>query len=294
MSVLLCDSNCELWFTKAEELGLNFIPMPYCYDGKEYAYDLGRQTDFKAFYDAVRSGVIPKTMALNPENYREIIEPYFAAGEDVLYVSFSHAMSGTFAQLDSALEQLAAEYPQRKCTVFNTNSISLGAGIQVEAAARMKKQGASDEQIVEFLKDFTNRVGLYFTVDDLMHLKRGGRLSAVSAVAGTILGIKPVLTIGKDGGLTVYQKVAGRKKAIRTLADKVVKGLKDTSYPVYVIDADSKEEGDELASVISAARKDAQVVRQTVGPVIGTHCGPGTLGVIFISDKRAVALENGQ
>ncbi|MDE7380275.1 MAG: DegV family protein, partial [Clostridia bacterium] len=290
MSVLLCDSNCELWFTKAEELGLKFIPMPYCYDGKEYAYDLGKETDFKAFYGAVRSGIIPTTMALNPENYREIIEPYFAAGEDVLYVSFSHAMSGTFAQLDKAVEQLTAEYPQRKCTVFNTNSISLGAGIQVEAAARLKNKGASDEEIVEFLKDFTNRVALYFTVDDLMHLKRGGRLSAVSAVAGTILGIKPVLTTGKDGGLTVLQKVSGRKKAIRLLADKVISELKDTTYPVYVIDADCKDEGDELASIISSARGDAEVVRQTIGHVIGSPCGRGTLGVIFIAAKRAVAL----
>lgn len=291
MSVLLCDSNCELWFDKAEKLGLKFISMPYLYDGKEYFYDLGRETDFKSFYAAVRGGSIPKTMALNPENYREIIEPYFAAGEDVLYVSFSHAMSGTFAQLDSALKQLAEEYPARKCTVFNTNSISLGAGIQVEAAARMKQNGASDEEIIEYLNKFTDKVAVYFVVDDLMHLKRGGRLSSVSAVAGTILGIKPVISTDKNGGLGVLEKALGRKKAIRVLADKVIKELTDTSYPVYIVDADCKSEGDELAELIKAKRPDADIVRQIVGPVIGSHCGPGTLGVIFIADKRPVALE---
>ncbi|MDE6355763.1 MAG: DegV family protein [Clostridia bacterium] len=291
MSVLLCDSNCELWHTRAKELGLEYISMPYLYGGVEYGYDLGEKTDFKKFYDAVRGGTVPKTMALNPENYKEILTPYFKAGEDVLYISFSHEMSGTFAQLDVALEELKKEFPERKCTVFNTNSICLGAGIQVEAAAELKQKGASDEEILAFLKDFTNRVAIYFVVDDLMHLKRGGRLSAGAAVAGTLLSIKPMLTVNEKGGLNVLEKVMGRKKAVRALADKVVKGLTGTEYSVYVLDADCKEDGDELAEKIKAARPDAKIVRQTVGPVIGSHCGPDTLGVIFIANERPVKLK---
>ena len=290
MSVLLCDSNCELWYTRAKELGLEYISMPYLYGGVEYGYDLGENTDFKKFYNAVRGGTVPKTQALNPENYKEILTPYFKAGEDVLYISFSHAMSGTFAQLDVALKELKEEFPERKCTVFNTNSVCLGAGIQVEAAAELKQKGASDEEILAFLKDFTNRVAMYFVVDDLMHLKRGGRLSAGAAVAGTLLSIKPMLTVNEEGGLNVLEKVMGRKKAVRALADKVIKDLTGTEYSVYVVDADCKEDGDELAEKIKAARPDAKIVRQTVGPVIGSHCGPDTLGVIFIADKRPVAL----
>lgn len=291
MSVLLCDSNGELWFETVRELGMDYISMPYCYCDKEYYYDLGENTDFAAFYSAVRAGNIPKTMALNPENYKDILTPYFKAGEDVLYVSFSHAMSGTFNQLNAALAELKEQFPERKCTVFNTNSISLGAGLQMLAAARKKKEGASDEEIVEFLNDFTDRVCMYFSVDDLMHLKRGGRLSAVSAIAGTILSVKPVLTIDAHGGLSVFEKVSGRKKAIRSLAQKVIDGLTDTDYPVYVADADCKEEGDELAKMISERRPDAQIVRQPIGPVIGSHCGPGTLGVMFVGEKRPVPLE---
>ncbi len=291
MSVLLCDSNCELWYTRVKELGLDYISMPYCYGGGEYGYDLGENTDFKKFYDAVRGGTVPKTMALNPENYKEILTPYFKAGEDVLYISFSHAMSGTFAQLDAALKELKKEFPERKCTVFNTNSICLGAGIQVEAAAELKQKGASDEEIIAFLKEFTNRVAVYFVVDDLMHLKRGGRLSAGAAVAGTLLSIKPMLTVNEEGGLNVIEKVTGRKKAVRALADKVIKGLTGTEYSVYILDADCKEDGDKLAELIKAERSDAKIVRQTVGPVIGTHCGPGTLGVIFIADERPVKLK---
>ena len=292
MSVLLCDSNCELWYTTVKELGIDYIPMPYLYNDREYFYDLGENTDFAAFYSAVRAGAVPKTQALNPENYKDVLEPYFAAGEDVLYISFSHAMSGTFAQLDAAISELKQKYPNRKCTVFDTKSISLGAGIQVKAAAELKNKGASDEEIISFLNDFTNRVAVYFVVDDLMHLKRGGRLSAASAAVGTLLSVKPVLTTNSQGGLSVLEKVSGRKKAVRSLCEKVARTIADYNYPVYVLDADCKEEGDELAAMIKARRPEADIVRQTVGPVIGSHCGPGTLGVIFIADERPVKLEN--
>lgn len=292
MSVLLCDSNCELWYTTVKELGIDYIPMPYLYNDREYFYDLGENTDFAAFYSAVRAGAVPKTQALNPENYKDVLEPYFAAGEDVLYISFSHAMSGTFDQLDAALSELKQKYPNRKCTVFDTKSISLGTGIQVKAAAELKNKGASDEEIISFLNDFTNRVAVYFVVDDLMHLKRGGRLSATSAVVGTLLSVKPVLTTNSQGGLSVLEKVSGRKKAVRSLCEKVARTITDYNYPVYVLDADCKEEGDELAAMIKTRRPEAEIVRQTVGPVIGSHCGPGTLGVIFIADERPLKLEN--
>ena len=155
MSVLLIDADGELWYTRQEELGVRCIQMPYSYCGNEYYYDLGKNTDFDAFYKAVRGGEVPKTMALNPQEYVDIIEPIFAEGEDVLYVSFSHKMSGTFDHLHTALEQLKEKYPDRKCTVFDTKSISLGAGIQMEYAAELKNKGASDEEIIAALTEFT-------------------------------------------------------------------------------------------------------------------------------------------
>ncbi len=291
MSRLIFDSNGELWYTRAEELGLDYISMPYYIDGEEYYYDLGKNTDFRKFYDLVRAGNIPKTQALNPEDYKKFLTPYFERGEDILYVSFSHKLSGTFQSLDLALRELKEQFPDRKCTVFDTNSISLGAGIQAEEAAKLWKQGASDEEILDFLKTFTDRVCVYFTVDDLMHLKRGGRCSGLAAVAGTVLGLKPMLSVGADGGLCVLSKIAGKKKALRTLADKVAAELTDESCNVYVVDADCPEEGDRLRDLILEKRPNANVVRQIVGPVIGSHCGPGTLGVIFVGDKRPVPLE---
>lgn len=292
MSVLLCDSNCELWHTRLKELGLDVISMPYYIKGQEYYYDMGANTDFRAFYDAVRGGEIPKTQALNPEDYKRILTPYFEAGEDVLYLSFSHKMSGTFQYLDLALAELKEAYPERKCTVFDTASISLGAGIQVEQAALMKKAGASDEEILKFLRSFTDRVAVYFAVDDLMHLKRGGRLSGFAAVAGTMLGLKPVLTFNEEGGLSVLTKQSGRRKAISYLAGKVIEELRDEdTYPVYVVDADCPEDGDRLRDLILEKRPRANVIRQIVGPVIGAHCGPGTLGVIFVADRRPIPLK---
>ncbi len=290
MSVLLIDADGELWYTRQEELGVRCIQMPYSYCGKEYYYDLGKNTDFDAFYKAVRGGEVPKTMALNPQEYVDIIEPIFAEGEDVLYVSFSHKMSGTFDHLHTALEQLKEKYPDRKCTVFDTKSISLGAGIQMEYAAELKNNGASDEEIIAALTEFTDRVAVYFVVDDLMHLKRGGRLSGIAAFAGTLLGLKPILTLDENGSLGVLTKKAGKRTALKLIADNVVNQLTGTDYSVYVVDADSKDDGDWLAEQIRAKRPEAKIVRQLVGPVIGAHCGPGTIGVIFIADKRPIPL----
>ena len=213
MSVLLIDADGELWYTRQEELGVDCIKMPYAYNDETYYYDLGKNTDFRKFYDAVRGGTVPTTMALNPQEYVEILEPYFQKGEDVLYVSFSHAMSGTFDHLQTALKQLKEKYPQRKCTVFDTKSISLGAGIQMEYAAQLKNSGATDEEIISALEKFTDRVAVYFVVDDLNHLKRGGRLSGFAAFAGTLLQIKPILSMDAKGGLSVLQKVTGKKQA---------------------------------------------------------------------------------
>ncbi|MCM1290167.1 MAG: DegV family protein [Corallococcus sp.] len=291
MSVLIIDADGDLWFTRQEELGVDYIKMPYSYNGSEYYYDLGKNTDFNAFYQAVRGGIIPKTMALNPQEYVEILEPYFKKGEDVLYVSFSHAMSGTFDHLETALKSLAQIYPERKCRVFDTKSICLGAGLQMEYAAELKNNGATDDEIIAALEEFTDKVAMYFAVDDLMHLKRGGRLSGFAAFAGTVLQLKPILTTDNKGSLAVLQKVSGKKKAIRAMAEKVINDLEETHLPVYVVDADCKEDGDLLAKLIAEKRPDAKIKRQIIGPVIGSHCGPGTVGVIFVASKRPIALE---
>ena len=181
-----------------------------------------------------------------------------------------------------ALETLKEKYPDRKVTCFDTKNISLGAGVQVIEAAKLHNLGASDEEVVKFLEDYRNKIAVYFYVDSLKYLKRGGRVSATSAVMGTVLNIKPILTVTDDGKLEKLTTVMGIKKAIKYLYNKFVEESSDNEdYDVYVIDADNKDVGDTLANDLTKLEKKVNVKRLSVGPVVGAHCGPGTIGLIF-------------
>ena len=291
MSVLLIDSAGDFWSKDLQNNGVVCIGMPYSYGGNEYRYKLGENTDLTDFFKAVHDGEVPKTMALNPQDYVEILQPIFQSGEDALYVSFSHKMSGTFDHLNTAIATLAESYPQRKCTVFDTKSVCLGAGIQMQYAAELKSKGATDEEIISALGDFTNKVAMYFVVDDLMHLKRGGRLVGFAAFAGTLLNLKPLLTTDEHGGLTVIAKKTGKKAAMHMLADKVATELTGTDFAVYVVDADCPDDGDALAEQVKKLRPDAMVKRLAIGPIVASHCGPGTVGVIFVANERPIAIK---
>ena len=195
MSILFCDSNCELWYTKINELGLKVISMPYTIAGTEYYYDNGEKTDFKSFYDMVKGGEMPITSALNSTNYTEIFEPYFKKGEEILYISFSDKMSATFNFMNQAIEELSAKYPKAKFTRFDTRSISMGAGLQVYLAAKYFAAGHTIAETITYLESITGKIAALFMVDSLNHLKKGGRLSSTSAFFGSLMQIKPVLKI---------------------------------------------------------------------------------------------------
>ncbi|MBR7140802.1 MAG: DegV family protein [Clostridia bacterium] len=282
MSVFFCDSNCELWYDKVEALGIKFISMPYTIDGQEYYYDLGKNTDNKEFFDKMRKGASAKTSALNMNDYMDIFEPVLASGEDALYVSFSHKMSGTFNSLNLAKEELLKKYPERKITVVDTENISMGAGIIVYYAAKLHNEGASDEEVVKFVEEFREKVRIYFTVGDLEYLKRGGRLTSFKALMGTLLNLKPIIEC-VNGKLENIEKAKGRKKSIFTLIDYLERDEIDTSYPVAIINADSPEDEQIIYDTIKEKYPDVEIWRQLVGPVIGSHCGPDTLGIIFIA-----------
>lgn len=287
MSVLFCDTNCEVWYTEAKELGLDHvIRMPYTLDGKEYYYDLGEKTDFRHFYDRLRAKADAKTSALNKADYIEYFEPVFAAGEDILYLSFSSKLSGTFEFMDQAVAELKEKYPGRKFTRFDTKSISVGAGISVYYAAKMKQEGRSDEEILAFLKTFITEIGCYFAVDDLNHLKRGGRLSPTTAAFGTLLGIKPILTVNEEGALLPLSKVRGRRSAINALFEFYRERVAHDGMDVWIVGADCEEDLDKLCEMVKGFTPDRRIHRQIVGPVIASHCGPDTLGIIFHSKKN--------
>ncbi len=282
MSKFFCDADCELDYKMIDELGITLIEMPYTLDGEESLFDCGRTTDFKGFFDKMRKGASAKTQALNEYDYLQYFEPVFAAGEDIIYVSFSHKMSGTFLSMNKALEELKLKYPERRCLVADTQSISMGTGIMVYYAAKLHNGGASDEEVVAFVDDFKNKVQVYFTVDDLVYLKRGGRLSSFKAGMGQLLGIKPIIGI-KDGELVNLETVKGRKKALATLVGYMQKKDIDITRPMVLLNADCDEDKDYITELIKDSFPDLEIWQYNVGPVIGCHCGPDTIGIIFIS-----------
>lgn len=283
MSVFFTDTDCEMSYKDAEELGIQVIKMPYILKGEEQYYDFGKETDIDSFYKDMRAGEVVSTAALNTNDYINYFEPVFAAGEDILYVHFSSNLSCTFNSMNEAVKMLLEKYPDRKFTSFDTRNICLGAGIQVIEACKLHNAGASDEEVVEFLKNFSEKIGIYFFVENLKYLRRGGRISAASAVMGTLLNIKPILTVTGEGKLEKLTTVKGNKKAIDFLYEKFNKEyLNDDKYDIYILDADNKSAGDELAEKIRTSGKNVSIRRLDVGPVIGAHAGPGTVGCIFV------------
>ncbi len=288
MSVFFTDSNSELWYTEIKKLGIEYISMPYTLCGKEYGYDLGEKHDFKWFFDSIRNGNMPATSALNPQNYVDIFEPFLKQGEDILYVHFSRQMSGTFDFMEKAIEELKAKYPQRSIKYVDTQSISLGAGVVAYEAAVLHKRGATDDEVIEFVKKFRDEVSVFFTVEDLMHLKRGGRLSSSGAILGSLLGIKPILGVNNEGKIVTVSKVSGRKKSLLTLVDKLKElGVNVADYPIGILHADDIEAAKFLEEKVrEVVGKEARIWVQQIGPTVGTHCGPGTVGLIFHSKHK--------
>lgn len=288
MSVLFCDTDCELWYTTAKELGVKVIGMPYTVDGEEKMYDLGENTDFKDFYSKMRAGSSVSTAGLNKEVYLDIFRPYFEAGEDILYVAFSSKMSNTFEPLAAAIAELESQFPKARYRKFDTLNICLGAGILVYLAAKFFAAHDGDiDATYDYLSDIVGKVKVNFVVGDLRYLARGGRLSPAKARMGNVLQAKPVLHVDKEGEISVLTKVIGAKKAMSYVVDEFAAHYRNVAdAPVFIVGADCDDLVAELKDRVAAIAPDADLRVQPVGPVIGAHCGPGTYGIIYMSDER--------
>ncbi len=289
MYQLFCDSNCELWYTTVKELGLNVIQMPYILEEQEVFYDMGEKTDLHAFFDKMREGEVPKTAALNEYAYTEYFEPILARGEDIYYITFSHEMSGTFNAMKKVIAQLKEKYPDREIRFKDSKSISLGSGMITYYGALKYKEGATMDELDAYLDELIPHVGTYFVVNDLTYLYRGGRVSGVSKVIGNLLGIKPILHFTEEGKIVNIEKAKGFKKALSCLVGYIKNtGSELEKYKIFVMHADAKEEGEKFVEMLRATFPDKKldIHLQMVGPVIGAHCGPGTIGLIFHCDKK--------
>ena len=282
MAVLFCDTDSELDFGLMEELGYKVIKMPYIFKNEElYPH---ANINMKEFFDAMRNGEVPTTAALNVDNYLEYFEPYFAQGEEILYVAFGSPYSQTFNAMNIAVKELKEKYPSARFEIFDTKCISLATGLQVYIAGKLYQEGKSIDEIIAVLKEIEPNAQAVIAVGDLKYLKRGGRVSALAATFGTILNIKPVLKMPKLGVLEPVKKAKGRKLAIKEVIDDTI-ALADTRYPIVILHADCIEDCNYIHEKLAAALPGAELWDYMVGPVIGAHCGPDTVATCYIGKE---------
>lgn len=286
--VFMTDSDSDLPFSYVDELDLTMVYMPYMIDGKEYFDDLGRSGKQKEYFDNMRNGATPVTSLLPQAVYEEYFEPVLQQGKDILFVAFSSQLSGTIRNIYAAREELLEKYPERKITVVDTLSISAPQTILILKAHAMYREGKSMEEVAAWLEENKLKAQAWFTVDDLVYLKRGGRISAVAAAVGSMLDLKPIITETKEGKLVSTEKVRGRKQALRVLVDKAVENIDDpANADVIILHADAPEDAERLESKLREKMPALEKIdTYYIGPVIGAHCGPGTVALCFFGKER--------
>lgn len=283
---IFTDATSDLPATFAEQLQVSVLPMGFTMEEKEYFYIPGRSDmPIETFYEKMRAGVSAITAQVNAFTFIEAFEPVLKNGEDVLYIGFSSKLSGTVQSAFSAAEELSAKYPDRKIFVIDSCSASLGEGLLVYYAAR--KRDLSVEALAKWVEDNKLRFVHWFTVDDLVYLKRGGRISGATAAIATILNIKPVMHVDNEGYLVAAEKVQGRKKSLRALFDRMEKtvdtGATDT---VFIGHCAAAADAEYVAGLVREKYPAMTVHVDDIGTSVGAHSGPGTVALFFVGSER--------
>ncbi len=284
--LIFTDSACDIVPKTLEEWGVRYAALTFRFNGEDNEYS-NSDMDEHVFYDRMRDGGVAKTSAANSENFKAIFKNALEEGKDILHLGFSSGLSTTCNSARIAAEELLEEYPDRKIIVIDTLAASAGFGILVYLAVQKKNEGASLEENAAYIESLLPRLCHWFTVDDLVYLKRGGRVSSTAAFVGNMLGIKPVLHVDNEGHLINIAKVRGRKPSIMALAKKYGE-LAETigEGPVFISHGDCKEDAEELASILNKQYGVKVELITYVGTVIGAHAGPGVLALFFIGKQR--------
>ena len=284
--VIFTDSCCDVSPELLAQWGVPYANMTFSFDGEDREY-INSDITNKEFYERMRQGAQPRTAAINEAAFTEAFTPILEAGKDILYVAFSSGLSTTVNSAHMAAQELKERYPERTITVVDTLAASAGGGLMVYMAVAKKNEGASLEENAAYLESLVPQHCIWFTVDDLEYLKRGGRVSPLVAFAGSVLGIKPVLQMDEEGHLIKVSAVRGRKKAIETLAEKYAElSCEQKDAPIFISHADCEKDAQQLVDILTQ-RHGAEVTLLTqIGPVIGSHSGPGTIALFFIGKHR--------
>ena len=285
---IVTDSASNLSEEMIDEFGLEILPMTFMVDGVERrSYLKGEKTELKQFYTMMREGKVITTSLPNLQETETTMRAILDAGEDILYLGFSSALSSAFGSIELLMQRLADEYPERKLRAVETFAASGGQGMLVYLACKKAAQGASLDETGDFVVETRDHLCHWFTVDDLMFLFRGGRVSRTSAWAGTMLNIKPVLHVDAKGALIPVEKVRGRKKSIKALVDRMEKTAIDpASQTVFITHGDCIEDVEVLKREISERLGVTDFVVNYIDPVIGAHSGPGTLALFFLGTEK--------
>ncbi len=286
--VIVTDSSADLDARLVDQLGVQVLPLRFTLGGTTYCnYPDNRDMDPHVFYDRLRQGDTASTAAANISHYTGLLEPILQAGQDVLNLVFSSGLSTTYQIAVMAMQALGEKYPQRKLYCVDTLSASLGQGLLVWLCAKQRAQGKSIEEVHTWVEEHKLHLCHQFTVDDLQFLKRGGRISATSAVVGSMLQIKPVLHVDNAGHLIHVDKVRGRHGSLKALVDRMEQTAVDPAgQTVFISHGDCLEDAQRLARLVKERFGTQQIYLNDIGPVIGAHSGPGTVALFYLGTKR--------
>lgn len=286
---IVTDSSSNLVEEMIDDFGLHVLPLTFMVDGEEYqSYLKGQHTDLKQFYTMMREGKVITTSLPNLAESEALMRDLLEQGRDILYLGFSSGLSGTFEATELLMRDLAAEFPERTLLAVDTLAASGGEGLLVWHAVQRARAGAPIGEVRDWVEENKLHLAHWFTVDDLMFLFRGGRVSKTAAWAGTMLNIKPVMHVDDEGHLIPLEKVRGRKKSLNALVDHMEKSAVQPidQQMVFITHGDCLEEAEYVAEQVKERFGVKEVVINYVDPVIGAHSGPGTMALFFLADKR--------
>ena len=286
--VLMTDSCCDMAPQMAEELGLIVLPLSLELGGATYHNYLdGREIGFSDFYSRIRSGETATTSAISVGTFEEAMRPVLESGRDILCLSFSSALSTTYQSAVIAAGEMREAFPEAKVHVVDTLCASLGQGLLVYLCALQKQAGKSLEELRDYAENTKGRICHWFTVDDLNHLKRGGRVSAATALFGTMLSIKPVLHVDDQGRLIPVSKARGRRASLLALVDRMEEtAVEPGKQTIFISHGECLEDAEFVAGEIRRRFGTEDIRINYVGPVIGNHSGPGTMALFFVGTER--------
>lgn len=284
---IITDSACDLTRDYIKNNNIGLLSLILNLNGQAIKDDLGETLSYKDFYNKMREGATPTTSQINAHEFEEEFIKYIKNGDSIIYISLSSNLSGTFNSANIAKNNLMDEYPNANIYLVDSLSVSVGQGLLVAKACEMRDSGIGAEEIVNWLEENKRKVIHSILIDDLNHLKRGGRISGATAAIGGLLNIKPTLFLDDEGKLIQGEKIKGKKKALRFLVNEVREKAVDTENEIlYICHGDCLEEAETLRDMILGEVKFKNVIISYVGNVIGAHAGPGVLAAVFLGSNR--------